>query len=600
MFVRCLKVLLSLVVLCVALVGPRSASAADPNSKIDWRGWDDGVFERAKKERKLVLLNLEAVWCHWCHVMEQETYADPEVQALLAKHYITLKVDQDSRPDLSNRYREYGWPATIFFGPSGVELAKRAGFIEPDEMKKIIRATVADPKTPEKDGSTTVVEAAATGILPDAMRTKLRERHYAAFDQDFAGLKVSHKFLDADSVDYSLLESLSGSVADSQMAFRTLEANLALVDPIWGGVYQYSTGGRWDRAHFEKIMSTQATNLRFYSIAGRRSKEPRYLQAAMQVRRYLLNFLRHPDGPFYTSQDADAVKGQKATEYFALNDQERRKIGIPKIDTHIYSRENGWAIASLTWLYSAMTDPEVLADAVTALNWIKAHRSLPEGGFRHDEVDVSGPYLGDSLAMGEALLAVYATTADRAWLKDAEQTMSFIDRTFRAADGGFYTTKPSVKSPLAPVVERAENIGVCRFANLLSHYLGKEELKQTAEHAMRVLATERMAFSNITEAGILLCDYELRHAPMHVTVVAAKDDPRGLGLFTAALKIPVHYRRIEWWDRSEGPLPNSDVKYPPLPKAAAFLCTNKRCSLPLFDEAALTTTVAKFLNPQQK
>ena len=268
---------------------------------------------------------------------------------------------------------------------------------------------------------------------------------------------------------------------------------------------------------------------------------------------------------------------------------------MPRIDKHIYSRENGWAIAALTWLYSTSGDATVLTDARNAFNWIVSNRSLAGGGFRHDEVDVSGPYLSDTLAMGEAALALYAVTGERALLNSASESMAFIDRTFRAPKGGYFTTKPAAKSPLAPTVERSENIAVCRFSNLLSHYLGDESLKKNAEHAMRALATERMAFSNVTEAGILLCDYETRFAPMHFTVVGPKGDAKAASLFAAALKIPVAYRRVEWWDRSEGPLPNSDVKYPPLPRPAAFLCTNKRCSLPMFDEAAIATTVKKFM-----
>ncbi|MGH8677774.1 MAG: DUF255 domain-containing protein, partial [Burkholderiales bacterium] len=98
-----------------------SHAFAGPN----WQPWSDAVFERAKRENRFVLLDLEAVWCHWCHVMERETYHDPAVMGLLDQHYIAVKVDQDARPDLSRRYENYGWPATIVFGPDGREIVKR-------------------------------------------------------------------------------------------------------------------------------------------------------------------------------------------------------------------------------------------------------------------------------------------------------------------------------------------------------------------------------------------------------------------------------------------------------------------------------------------
>jgi uncharacterized protein len=83
--------------------GALSEALASASSGLVWHPWDDAIFERARAEKKIILLNLEAVWCHWCHVMAAETYADPQVQALIADHFIAVKVDQDARPGLSRR-----------------------------------------------------------------------------------------------------------------------------------------------------------------------------------------------------------------------------------------------------------------------------------------------------------------------------------------------------------------------------------------------------------------------------------------------------------------------------------------------------------------
>src|SRR5688572_2322905 len=91
---------------------------------VSWQPWSEQLFARAKAENKMVLLDLGAVWCHWCHVMEETTYADPEVARLLGEKFIAVKADQDADPDLSRRYEDYGWPATIIFGPDGKELIK--------------------------------------------------------------------------------------------------------------------------------------------------------------------------------------------------------------------------------------------------------------------------------------------------------------------------------------------------------------------------------------------------------------------------------------------------------------------------------------------
>lgn len=118
-------------------------------SPIQWQSWDEAVFTRAQKENRLVVLDLEAIWCHWCHVMDQKTYTDPQVYTTIQKHYLPVRADQDARPDLSARYQDYGWPATIIFAPDGTELAKRSGFIAPEAFAELLNQLAANP-VPEK------------------------------------------------------------------------------------------------------------------------------------------------------------------------------------------------------------------------------------------------------------------------------------------------------------------------------------------------------------------------------------------------------------------------------------------------------------------
>src|SRR5208282_5904658 len=114
-------------------------------SKLDWLPWSDEVFTQAKAEQRFVLLDLQAVWCHWCHVMEAETYANSEVAGLIGERFIAARVDQDSAPELAARYGDWGWPATVVFAADGSEIVKRRGFIPPAQMASLLRAIVADP-----------------------------------------------------------------------------------------------------------------------------------------------------------------------------------------------------------------------------------------------------------------------------------------------------------------------------------------------------------------------------------------------------------------------------------------------------------------------
>src|ERR1700736_4852117 len=125
------------------------------NQRITWQPWSDTVFAQAKSEGRFVLLDLGTVWCHWCHVMEENTYRDPTVVNLVGKNYLAVRVDADARPDLSNRYEDYGWPATIVFNSDGSEIVNRRGYLPPGQMASMLQAIIDDPSP----GPSVVTEA---------------------------------------------------------------------------------------------------------------------------------------------------------------------------------------------------------------------------------------------------------------------------------------------------------------------------------------------------------------------------------------------------------------------------------------------------------
>jgi uncharacterized protein len=552
---------------------------------IKWVPWTDDLFTRAQKEHKLVILDLQAIWCHWCHVMEENTYSDPAVIRLINEHYIAVKVDQDARPDLSNRYEDYGWPATVVFDSKGQELVKRQGYIPPKPMATMLKACVDDPTPgPSIQAEAPVRPADAPG-LSDAQRKELESRIAENFDDKEAGWGTVHKFVDADTIDYCLTINTPDTL---RMARLTLDAAQNLIDPAWGGVYQYSTDGDWVHPHFEKIMSYQADDMRTYARASVVFHDPKYLTDAQNIRRFLKTFLTSPDGAFYTSMDADLIQGQHSGEFFSLDDAHRRAQGIPSIDKHIYSRENGWAISGLVGLYAASGDESALNDALLAAAWIVKNRSTADGGFKHGENDPAGPYLGDSLAMGKACLDLYEATADVSWLHRAHSAAAFIRDHF-AAPAGFNTSASKLAKP-----QNDENVALARFANLLYHYTGDAAARKTAEAAMKYIASPDLATHHgWAVGGILLADRELNSDPLHMTIVGPKADSTARAMFLAALKFPTTYKRLEWYDPAAGPLPRADIEYPTLPKPAAFLCTNNTCSSPVYSPDALNKKLWK-------
>ena len=568
--------------LLLAIAVPLSAKPI-----IHWEPWSDEVFARAKREHRFVLLDLEAVWCHWCHVMDEMTYSDDRVIALMNKRYIAVRVDQDSRPDLSNRYEDYGWPATIVFAADRSEIVKRSGYIPPMPMASMLQAIIDDPSP----GPSVVKETPPTFgsdiFLSPVLRAQLEKTYIDRYDAKNGGWGFMHKYLDAPSVEYALARARRGDAAAAKMARQTIDGERNLLDPAWGGVYQYSTDGVWSEPHFEKIMSMQAGNLRVTSLAYALWHDPRDLAMAQAIRRYLATFLHSPEGAFYTSQNADLIDGRHAAGYFVLGDAQRRAKGIPRIDKHVYARENGWAIEALAALATSTNDPRVLAEARVAAEWVTAHLRRTGGGFLHGvepAANASGPFLGDTLAMGRAFLALYAATGERVWLHRAEESATFIEKTFRA--------NPGYVTALHGTRQRDENCELARFANLLHHYDGDAKHEAMAKNAMRYLTAPQIA-TPAPVGNVLLADYELREQPLHVTVVGAKGDANARALFSTAAGLPQSYKQVEWLDRAEGPLPGSKVEYPAMTKAAAFVCSSNRCSRPTFNAAELRTLVGR-------
>ncbi|HET6602646.1 MAG TPA: DUF255 domain-containing protein [Xanthomonadaceae bacterium] len=574
----------------LALSATSGNARAAEDGALDWLRSDTDAFERARQQQRPVLLYLEAVWCHWCHVMDAQTYADPAVVELVMGHFVPLRIDQDARPDLATRYRRWGWPATIVLAPDGSEIVKRQGYIEPGPMRRLLQAIIADP-SPESAAAVDLSEAPARDSLVPTLRRALVDAHRAAFDPVLGGLRQGQKFLDRDSVEYALVRAAAGDSDEGARATLTLDAARALLDPVWGGVYQYSTHGDWQHPHYEKLTVRQAEYLRVYVLGAAALAQPRQLEVAAAIGGYLERFMRAHEGGYYTSQDADLVPGRHSADFFALDEVGRRARGMPRIDTHRYARETGMVAEALATMAEYTGDADALAAAVAAAGWVLRERALPGGGFRHDLTDAAGPYLADTLAMGRACLALYRATSARHWLGCASSAVTFIDARMRAPAAGYFSAVAGA-APIPPAIDVDENISLARFANLLAHYTGQDPHRAVAAHALRHLARPQVARARRTDPGIVLAADELQSDPLHVVVVGARGDTTAQGLFAALGRLPGWYKRIEWWDRAEGPLPNHDVEYPVLSKPAAFVCTERVCSLPLYSPAEISEHLA--------
>ena len=581
-------------VLLAAFAGP--ARAETPS--VAWQKWEPALFERAQREDKYILLHMAAVWCHWCHVMERTTYRDPAIQQRIAEKFIAVRVDQDSDPALSYRYENWGWPATIMLDKDGNEIFKRRGYIPPELFARLLMAVIEDPSAlPSYTVGAAVDPAAAHSPPNDASAPRLCCSRATTGPTAGSATSIASSMATRSNGRWSAAAPSSATPIRPrwrEVSAKTLAGARHLIDPVWGGMFQYSEKLDWSGPHYEKLLNIQRDGLRAYVLAWQIGHDPADLAAAHDIARWLMDFMRAPSGAFYTSQDADAGPALHGDAFYARSDAQRRAGPQPPIDRNVYARENGWAIASLAALHDVTGDAALLAAAVRAFDWTLANRRAPNGGFGHARAADDDTHLGDTLAVAEAALALYRSTAERRYLALAAELGEIIVRDHRDPVGGFMVRQPEpgAKGVLAkPVKQIDENVAAVRLLNLLARHTARPAFRQAAEHGMRYLIS--LAEDDFVVPGALLADRELLREPAHVTIVGAKDDPAAQALYAAARTYPTRYLRIEWLDRREGPLPAADIDYPEMSEAAAFACANGACSVPVFTAAEVHRIVAK-------
>ena len=557
-------------VLALSLAGAARAAPID-NADGFWSEWSDATFARAAREKKFVVMSLQSWWCRWCHVMNRETWANAEVRSLLKDNFIPVYVDQDSRPDISQRYERWGWPATIIFGPDGTEIVKLRGFYSPQFFMPILAETVKDPSPVDypDPGGTERERTLATG-LSDTQREEILGFIDNAWDEEHGGWSKS-KFVDGNMLVWALQRARQGDTVNTARIKRVLSLMAAtMIDKSTGAMNQVNLKPDWSEPAREFPMFAQEAGLAAYARAWTMFGDPAYRQAADRIYGFVRDTLAAPGGGFYASLGMSE--------------------GEPGVDRRLYARETAQAVAGLLAYYDATGVAGARELAVSGARWVLANRALPAGGFRHAEQDKGGPYLADNVEMAKVLLALHRSTGERGWLAQAQATADFIARTFiDPATGGFVASAaPDAKQLTKPIKQREDNVTAVRMFSLLSAYTGDIRYREIAEAGMGYLTSPAIldAFGFLPD--VLLAEDELRNEPVHVTIVGAKDDSRSAALYRAALAYPLVNKRAEWWDKREGKLANADVDYPDFPNGpAAFACTSTFCSYPVTEPAEI-------------
>src|SRR5579884_2604330 len=320
---------------------------------VEWYPWGEEAFARARAEDRPLLLDVGAVWCHWCHVLDRESYEDPEVAAIINQHFVAVKVDRDERPDVDVRYQnavssisgQGGWPLTAFLTPQGKPFYGGTYFPPDDHygrpsFKRVLLA-ISDAYR-EKHGEVVeqaqMVENAISHAeslsggyaqFSSTVITAIVDSALKMFDPDHGGFGSAPKFPHASAIDLIIDQYVrSGDDKLRQVFVTTLEkmARGGVYDQLGGGFHRYSVDERWFVPHFEKMCYDNSELLKNYVHAYQATGSDFFAGVARDIIRWMDEWLSDRErGGFYASQDADYSMDDDG-DYFTWTSQEARAV----------------------------------------------------------------------------------------------------------------------------------------------------------------------------------------------------------------------------------------------------------------------------------
>jgi len=335
----------------------RLVSEANPylqlhgQNPVDWYPWGEEAFARARREKKPIFLSIGYSTCHWCHVMEEESFDNEEIARLLNRDFVCVKVDREERPDIDAVYiaavqrltGNSGWPLTVFLAPDGSPFYGGTYFPPDDRagrpgMKRLLATVIASWQ--KQEGAATeaaeslrdALRAAgpiAGGALDEVVLRRAAVHATQLFDSTNGGFGKAPKFPQPHVVQFLLrYAQRTGDRTARHMALFTLQrmSQGGIHDLLGGGFHRYATDAAWRVPHYEKMLLDQATIASAYVEAARITRSAEYISPASETFAYVLRDLRSPQGPFYTAEDAQS-EGQEGKYYLWTRAEVLQAVG---------------------------------------------------------------------------------------------------------------------------------------------------------------------------------------------------------------------------------------------------------------------------------
>jgi uncharacterized protein len=551
---------------------------------VDWYPWSDEAFAKAKRDKRPVFLSIGYSSCHWCRVMEEESFSDPDIAKLLNESFVSIKVDRDERPDLDAIFLEAtrtltgeaGWPNNLLLTPDGKPFFA-AGYIPKEKFRALIPRMAAiwkeHPATLVSTADLVATSLAAREVADGEVDTAaLLRRGYeqlaSRFDAENGGFLPAPKFPAPHQLMFLLRYwKRSGDAHALEMVEHTLTSIRS--SPLWDarglGFHRYASDAAWTQPHYEKMLCDQAMLAIAYLEAHQATGKAIYASTARDIFTYALRDLRRPDGAFVASQDADE-------RYYTATD--RKGLNAPARDPRVIVGWNGLMIAALAYGANVLDEP---AYASAASRAAAAVANLPR------------PFLDDHAFLAWGLLNLYEATFDVRHLQRAIAITDASARTFGDGSGAFYLAAPDASTLLRPRITADESIPSGNSVEIMN-LIRIARITADSGHATVARSAIQSTAASVdlapSASAHFLSALDFDRGPSFEVVLAGKDSPmlrREVFRPFVPNKVVIHHpsRRSP----IEQIAPYVELQGPVRGKPAVYVCTDHLCRVPATDVA---------------